>query len=209
MLDGSVTRQQHWGPERNWVLSELWHSWSAGDSADPDAYRRSLEDRLRASATDSGLDLGWLRRRHVFMRVLHRLAANQPDEWVLKGGFAVELRRPGLARTTLDIDLTLRQRMAGDVVESRVRAPLVRALSADVDGDFFQFAVGPGTPLANDTHGRAAWRFTVDSILAGRRSSSSIWILSSDPRSLSASRHYVACRHCCAPMMRRNGRRFR
>jgi hypothetical protein len=132
------------------------------------AYRRSLEDRLRASANDDGRDLGWLRRRHVFLRVLHRLAANQPDEWVLKGGFAVELRRPGLARTTLDIDLTLRHRMAGDIDEARVRTPLVRALSADVDGDFFQFAVGPGTPLADDTHGRAAWRFTVDAILAGR-----------------------------------------
>jgi hypothetical protein len=132
------------------------------------AYRRSLEDRLRASATDSGRDLGWLRRRHVFLRVLHRLAANQPDEWVLKGGFAVELRRPGLARTTVDIDLVVRRRIGGNVDVMRVRDKLIAGLSVDVDEDSFQFSLGPGTPLADDAYGRPAWRFTVNAILAGK-----------------------------------------
>ena len=98
----------------------------------------------------------------------NRLAANQPDEWVLKGGFAVELRRPGLARTTVDIDLTVRRRIVGNVDVIRIRDMLVAALSVDVDGDSFQFSLGPGAPLADDAYGRPAWRFTVDAILAGR-----------------------------------------
>lgn len=72
------------------------------------AYRQSLETRLRQQAETSGRDLNWLRRRHVFLRLLHRLAAAEPDRWVLKGGVAVELRRPGLARPTRDLDLVMR-----------------------------------------------------------------------------------------------------
>jgi len=62
----------------------------------------------------------------------------------------------------------VRQRIVGDGDEAWARATLVEALSVDVDGDFFQFAVGAGTPLVDDAYGRPAWRFTVDAILAGK-----------------------------------------
>lgn len=134
----------------------------------PLAYRRSLEDRLRVVAAETGRDLGWVRRRHVFIRVLHRLVGNQPDRWVLKGGFAVELRRPGLARATRDIDLTVRTAgLAGDGQEA-LQSALASALARDVDGDGFGFAIGRVTPLAEDAYGRPAWRFSVDAALAGK-----------------------------------------
>lgn len=137
-------------------------------SPSPMAYRRSLEDRLRAAAAESGRELGWVRRRHVFIRVLHRLTASRPDDWVLKGGFAVELRRPGFARATIDLDLAVRRRTStsGDV--ALARESLVDALGVDVDGDQFLFLVGPGRPLAEDANGRPAWRFSIDAQLAGK-----------------------------------------
>ena len=64
------------------------------------ALRAAIEDRLRAHAVESGNDLNWLRRRFVFARILTRICASAPDGWILKGGMAVELRRPGLARAT-------------------------------------------------------------------------------------------------------------
>jgi len=134
----------------------------------PLAYRRSLEDRLRVVAAETGRDLGWVRRRHVFIRVLHRLVGNQPDSWVLKGGFAVELRRPGLARATRDIDLTVRSAgLAGDGLEALPRS-LASALAGDVDGDGFGFTIGRVTPLAEDACGRPSWRYSIDASLAGK-----------------------------------------
>ena len=49
-----------------------------------------------------------LRKRVVFERLLARLQAVAPDAWVLKGGFALELRLGAQARTTKDIDIDWR-----------------------------------------------------------------------------------------------------
>jgi hypothetical protein len=46
-----------------------------------------------------------LRKRVVFERLLARLQAVAPGAWVLKGGFALELRLGGSARTTKDVDI--------------------------------------------------------------------------------------------------------
>jgi hypothetical protein len=57
----------------------------------PAAFRAALEARLKdEQTTEAGLSR--LRKRVTFERLLARLVAVAPDAWVLKGGFALELR---------------------------------------------------------------------------------------------------------------------
>jgi hypothetical protein len=65
-----------------------------------------LEERLkRASLTDQ-IDPNRLRRQVSFDRLLARLFREESTPWVLKGGYALELRFKA-ARSTVDIDLTV------------------------------------------------------------------------------------------------------
>lgn len=72
------------------------------------AFRHALEDRLRVQSVTSGVPLVRLRQVVAFDRFLARLVLDQPGTWVLKGGFALQLRLGERARTTKDIDLLLR-----------------------------------------------------------------------------------------------------
>ena len=109
------------------------------------AFRRALEERLkRASLTDQ-IDLNRLRRQVSFDRLLARLFREEPAPWVLKGGYALELRFKA-ARSTVDIDLTLQRVVAatsaGGDTNQVVREMLQSA--ADIPlGDWFEYAIGP------------------------------------------------------------------
>jgi nucleotidyltransferase AbiEii toxin of type IV toxin-antitoxin system len=108
-------------------------------------FRRALEERLkRASLTDQ-IDPNRLRRKVSFDRLLARLFLEDPAPWVLKGGYALELRFKA-ARSTVDIDLTV-QRVAASA--SGDQNQIVREMlqsAADVSlGDWFEFAVGPAS----------------------------------------------------------------
>src|SRR5271156_4039293 len=72
------------------------------------AFRAALEDRLKRLAHEERLDLQRVRRQAAFDRLLCRLFANPDAPWLLKGGYAMELRLR-TARTTRDIDLALRR----------------------------------------------------------------------------------------------------
>ncbi len=107
------------------------------------AFRRALEERLkRASLTDQ-IDPNRLRRQVSFDRLLARLFREESAPWVLKGGYALELRFKA-ARSTVDIDLTV-QRVAASA--SGDQNQIVREMlqsAADVSlGDWFEFVVGP------------------------------------------------------------------
>jgi len=100
------------------------------------ALRTALEQRLKNQATrgpdlDTAL-LGRLRKRVVFERFLARLRAVAPDGWMLKGGFALELRLGDMARTTKDIDVDWA------IAEGESLEFLRRAAACDI-GDFFRF----------------------------------------------------------------------
>ncbi len=73
--------------------------------ATPAAFRAALEARLNATARAGGRPIGHARKLVAFTRLLARLERAAPDRWVLKGGFALELRVPGQARTTRDVDI--------------------------------------------------------------------------------------------------------
>ena len=102
-----------------------------------------LEERLkRASLTDQ-IDLNRLRRQVSFDRLLARLFREESAPWVLKGGYALELRFKA-ARSTVDIDLTV-QRVAASA--SGDQNQIVREMlqsAADISlGDWFEFVIGP------------------------------------------------------------------
>ena len=102
-----------------------------------------MEERLkRASLTDQ-IDPNRLRRQVSFDRLLARLFREDPAPWVLKGGYALELRFKA-ARSTVDIDLTV-QRVAasagGD--ENQVVRQMLQSAAAVALGDWFEFTIGP------------------------------------------------------------------
>jgi hypothetical protein len=104
-----------------------------------------LEERLkRASLTDQ-IDPNRLRRQVSFDRLLARLFREESTPWVLKGGYALELRFKA-ARSTVDIDLTV-QRVAASA--SGDQNQIVREMlqsAADISlGDWFEFVVGPAS----------------------------------------------------------------
>ena len=69
------------------------------------AFRAALETRLRQQAGGGQASLGRLRRRVAFERLLARLFAEEASPWLLKGGYALELRLGDTARATRDLDL--------------------------------------------------------------------------------------------------------
>jgi hypothetical protein len=110
--------------------------------ATAEAFRRALEERLKRAALTDRVDLIRLRRQVSFDRLLARLFREEDAPWVLKGGYALELRFKA-ARSTVDIDLTVRNVLGVNVDQNEVlRAMLQTAANASF-GDWFEFVVGP------------------------------------------------------------------
>jgi len=102
--------------------------------ASPAAFRTALEARLSEAARAGGTPVGRARKVVAFTRLLARLRQAAPDGWVLKGGFALQLRLAGRSRTTRDVDLDF-----AEGLEAATEA-LAAAAATDLD-DFFEFAV--------------------------------------------------------------------
>jgi hypothetical protein len=137
------------------------------------AFRRALEDRLQDIAGKESVDLQRLRRQVAFDRLLARLfQAAQPRAlpWVLKGGYAMELRIKA-ARTTKDIDLTMRSVFSSDERKDdkknlSVLEKLQEAAAFSSD-DFFVYTIGE--PIADlDAAPYGGARFPVEARLDGR-----------------------------------------
>ncbi|MDX1952306.1 MAG: nucleotidyl transferase AbiEii/AbiGii toxin family protein [Verrucomicrobiota bacterium] len=134
----------------------------------PSALRRALEDRLLAAVRREGGDIQRMRRQAAFDRLLCRLFHEPNAPWLLKGGYAMELRIQK-ARTTRDVDLAIRQLPDGAEVwnDAAVRASLERAAAVDLQ-DGFEFTIGePTMDLDAAPYGGA--RYPVEAQMAGRR----------------------------------------
>ncbi len=133
------------------------------------AFRVALEDRLKKLAQEEGLDLQRVRRQAAFDRLLCRLFANPDSPWLLKGGYAMELRLT-TARATRDIDLALKRIPLPSVDWDANVANVLEMLreSGQLDlHDFFTFVFGNAIQdLDAAPYGGA--RFPVDARLAGR-----------------------------------------
>lgn len=92
---------------------------------DGGAFRQALEQRLKTRAGENGARLARDRKRVAFDRLLARLATIAPNSWLLKGGFALDLRlakqaRPG--RTSTSTGKPPRQSFSGPRSGSRPNA---------------------------------------------------------------------------------------
>jgi hypothetical protein len=79
-----------------------------------------------------------------FDRLLARLFREESAPWVLKGGYALELRFKA-ARSTIDIDLTL-QRVAAplpNVDTNQVVREMLQGVADVALGDWFEYVIGP------------------------------------------------------------------
>ncbi len=132
------------------------------------AFRRALEERLKNESRAMQMDINRLRRQVSFDRLLARLFWTESVPWVLKGGYALELRFKA-ARSTIDIDLTL-QPLAGALDSAsavqEVREMLQAAAAVSLD-DWFEYTIGP--PILDLTaapYGGA--RYSVETRMDGR-----------------------------------------
>jgi len=136
------------------------------------AFRQALEVRLQERAKRGGLVLERLRKQVAFDRFLARMFPPQSNSagWVLKGGYALELRFLH-ARATKDIDLTLSSGIitAATVQDQRIALrDHIRRFAAHALPDFFEFLIGTAT-LDLDGAPEGGFRFPVDAVMDGRR----------------------------------------
>jgi len=133
----------------------------------PISFRQSLEQRLQKIAKDIGADLQRVRRKVAFERFLARLFAKEPYPWVLKGGYALEVRFE-MSRATKDLDLGTRLKIAG--TEDKQLEILLGQLQERAKyqmNDHFLFQV-ESTAKVIESAPYGGFRFPVKSLLAGR-----------------------------------------
>jgi hypothetical protein len=133
------------------------------------AFKTALESNLRRLATERAVPLSTLQLKLVIERLLARLFHGSTPPWLLKGGFAMDLRFRPRARTTKDLDLAIALPpartppvdFAGELRE-RIQA------AADVDlGDHLTYRIGtPRRELANAPGGGA--RYPCATVLLGK-----------------------------------------
>jgi hypothetical protein len=107
------------------------------------AFRQALEERLKRASLTDRIEPNRLRRRLSFDRLLARLFQKESAPWVLKGGYALELRFKE-ARSTVDIDLTMQRVAATAGGETNQAVQKMLQSAADVAlGDWFEYTIGP------------------------------------------------------------------
>ena len=116
--------------------------------ATPAAFKRALEDRLKAEARKTGALVHRARQLLIFDRFLGRLDHELGQSILAKGGVALELRLEQ-ARTTRDLDVRVSGRPE-DLLE-RLRAAGRRDL-----GDFLTFTLREGSEGADRIDGPGA-----------------------------------------------------
>lgn len=134
----------------------------------PEAFRQALEQRLAQMAAGAEGSLMRLRKIVVFDRLLARLQPGRADHWILKGGYALQLRLGDRARATRDLDLQAHTHLDGPVERRGLLLGDMLAEDSRRDpGDFFAFDFAPPRELSNE-EGPHAYRFPVTARLAGR-----------------------------------------
>jgi Nucleotidyl transferase AbiEii toxin, Type IV TA system len=132
------------------------------------AFKTSLESHLRKRAEERKVPLSTLQLKFVMERLLARLFHNPDPPWLLKGGFAMDLRFRPRARTTKDVDLSIA------LVPVQAKADLIGAVreqlqeAADQDlGDYLSYRIGePKQELTNAPKGGA--RYSCEVVLVGK-----------------------------------------
>ncbi|MDD2709263.1 MAG: nucleotidyl transferase AbiEii/AbiGii toxin family protein [Verrucomicrobiae bacterium] len=133
------------------------------------AFRKALEDRLAAMAKKEGVDIQRLRRQVAFDRLLSRFFVKPESPWILKGGYALQLRMKA-SRTTRDVDLAIRDFLFATEEWEKSAQTVLELLQKAVEvdcNDFFVFTINlPVLDLDAAPYGGA--RYPVDANMDGR-----------------------------------------
>ena len=135
----------------------------------PHAFLMGINDRLKTISENEKIPMDRLRRHLAFDRLLIRLFRVNKCPWVLKGGYAMELRIKR-ARATKDIDLAMFEHLLSSK-DPKKRSSAIHDLlvsAADFDfNDFFVFEIAQASiQLIGPPEGGS--RFPVHSLLDGR-----------------------------------------
>jgi hypothetical protein len=120
--------------------------------ANAQAFRQALEERIRRD--HQGKAIPRVRKMIAFERLMARL----DQRWVLKGGYAIQLRTER-ARTTQDVDL-----LATNISDTALENTFREALETDL-GDYFEFVLSKADPIGAEEQ---SVRFQVVARVAGR-----------------------------------------
>src|SRR5438445_510711 len=131
------------------------------------AFKSALEARLRKKSHDQGVPFSTLQLKFVIERLLAHLFTDEKAPWLLKGGFAMDLRFRPQARTTKDVDLSVvLVAGTGCPTLSELRERLQAAVDVDV-GDFLTYRIGePKSEFTNAPQGGA--RYPCAAVLVGK-----------------------------------------
>ena len=113
----------------------------------------------------TNVDLQRLRRKVAFDRLLARFFVNGSNTWLLKGGYALEIRFAH-ARATKDIDLTIPIQLYASSESEHLMIMLQEASHIEL-GDYFTFAFRPAIQEL-DGAPEGGFRFPVEAIMDGR-----------------------------------------
>lgn len=119
------------------------------------SFRQAIETRIRQTQQDSQLPILRLRKTMAFERLLARF----DEGWILKGGFALQLRLDK-ARATMDIDLLALQTYPVEKLTE-----LVQETGRPDLGDYFSFII---SLMGNQHIDQASVRYHVTSLLDSR-----------------------------------------
>jgi len=130
--------------------------------------RTALEERINRTARETDQDIQRLRRQVAFDRFLARVfSSQQASSFVLKGGYALELRLHK-SRTTKDIDICINDSKGLKADDKDGLLKIVRRAAAIDLGDFFEYIVGESIlDLENAVYGGC--RYPIECRMAGRR----------------------------------------
>src|SRR5271165_6005456 len=132
------------------------------------AFKASLEAHIRKRATERRMPFSTLQLKLVIERLLARLFGNPAPPWLLKGGFAMDLRFRPRARTTKDVDLSVLQGAVEPVPDlyTALRERLQEASDTDL-GDYLTYRIGePRQEITNAPKGGA--RYPCEAALVGK-----------------------------------------
>lgn len=129
------------------------------------AFRKSLESRLMNISQEINADLQRLRRKVAFDRLLARFFIDDSNTWVLKGGYALEIRFAH-ARATKDIDLTLPIQLQASSDSEQLMIMLQEVSHIELS-DYFTFTFRPAIQEL-DGAPEGGFRFPVETIVDGR-----------------------------------------
>jgi predicted transcriptional regulator len=123
------------------------------------AFRKSLEDKILTLYGKTGIPISRYRKIIAFNRLLARLIVVDPDGWVLKGGYMMELQFHQKARTTKDIDLLFIK------PDAEIQKILRQASKISI-ADWFSFEIG--SPVMENQGGEKTVRYSVKAFLDSR-----------------------------------------